>query len=162
VPRGRLFAIREQAWILGLTKVSTAQVVGLLPNILLHLKKNAPRKRNYYGFWQLQAHSLEETMRPLLFTLVAATLLTSAALAQTSSQSGPQNPPVKGTHDNNAYAPVAGANSFTMGEARSQIETKGYTNVMHLKKGADGVWRGTATKDGRSQQVSVDYQGNVN
>jgi hypothetical protein len=89
-------------------------------------------------------------------------MLTSAALAQTASDNGPQNPAVKGMHDNNSASPVAGANSFTMSEAKSQIEAKGYTHVMHLKKGKDGVWRGTATKDGQSGAVSVDYQGNVN
>ena len=101
-------------------------------------------------------------MRILITSLLAAGFLSSAALAQTSSANGPQNPAVKGMHDNNSASPVAGANSFTMGEAKSQIEAKGFTNVAHLKKGKDGVWRGTAMKDGQSQSVSVDYQGNVN
>lgn len=101
-------------------------------------------------------------MRILITSLFSAAMLTSAALAQTASDNGPQNPAVKGMHDNNSASPVAGANSFTMSEAKSQIEAKGYTHVMHLKKGKDGVWRGTATKDGQSGAVSVDYQGNVN
>jgi hypothetical protein len=100
-------------------------------------------------------------MRGLITFFFSAALLTSAALAQTSD-GGPQNAAVKGVHDNNSSTPVPGANSFTMSEAKSQIEAKGYTHVMHLKKGQDGVWRGTATKDGQSQSVSVDYQGNVN
>ena len=97
-------------------------------------------------------------------TVVIAAVLTlvgGAALAQ-DSQQGPANAAVKGMHDNNSSAPVAGANSFTMSEAKSQIEAKGYTHVIHLKKGKDGVWRGMATKDGKSGAVSVDYQGNVN
>jgi hypothetical protein len=98
----------------------------------------------------------------LLLTIVTAALLTSAAYAQTPSQNDPQNPAVKGMHDNNSAAPVAGANSFTMSEAKSQIEAKGYTHVSGLKKGKDGVWRGHATKDGTSGPVTVDYQGNVN
>ena len=101
-------------------------------------------------------------MRILLTTIMAAALMVGTASAQTDSQSAPQNPAVKGMHENNASAPVAGANSFTMSQAKSQIEAKGYTHVMHLKKGNDGVWRGTATKDGQSTDVSVDYQGNVN
>jgi hypothetical protein len=64
--------------------------------------------------------------------------------------------------DNNSSTPVAGANSFTMGQAKSAIEAKGYTSVAGLTKDKDGVWRGTATKDGHSGAVSVDYQGNVN
>ena len=58
--------------------------------------------------------------------------------------------------------PVAGANSFTMSEAKSQIEANGYTHVAGLKKDKDGVWRGMATKDGASGNVSVAYQGDVN
>ena len=101
-------------------------------------------------------------MRLFLKSLIAASLLTSAAYAQTLSQNGPQNPAVKGMHDNNSAAPVAGANSFTKSEAMSQIKAKGYTHVTGLKKGSDGVWRGKATKDGTAGPVSVDYQGNVN
>jgi hypothetical protein len=65
-------------------------------------------------------------------------------------------------HENNASAPVAGANSFTKKQATAQIEAKGYTHVTGLTKGKDGVWRGQASKDGQSGPVSVDYQGNVN
>ena len=102
-------------------------------------------------------------MRLLLTSLAAATLLTSMACAQTMpAQNGPQNPVVKGMHDNNSSTPVNGANSFTRSEAMSQIKAKGYSHITGLKKGSDGVWRGTATKDGKSGPVSVDYQGNVN
>ena len=58
-------------------------------------------------------------------------------------------------------APVAGANSFTEGQARSRIESNGFTNLSDLKKDDQGIWRATATKDGKSHTVSVDYQGNV-
>ena len=101
-------------------------------------------------------------MRLLLTAAMATVLMAGTASAQTDSQNGPQNPAVKGMHDNNASAPVAGSNSFTESQARSQIEAKGYTHVAHLHKGKDGVWRGTGTKDGQSGAVSVDYQGNVN
>jgi len=102
-------------------------------------------------------------MRLFAVTAAAATLFASVAFAQdTPAQSGPQNPAVKSTDQNNSSAPVAGANSFTMSQARSQIEAKGYTHVRHLKKDSSGVWRGTATKDGQAGPVSVDYQGNVN
>ncbi len=101
-------------------------------------------------------------MHLVLKSLFAASLLTSVAYAQTPSQDGPQNPAVKGMHDNNSSTPVAGANSFTKSEAKAQILAKGYTHVSGLKKGTDGVWRGKATKDGQSGPISVDYQGNVN
>jgi hypothetical protein len=61
----------------------------------------------------------------------------------------------------NPGAPVAGANSFTEGQAKSRIEAHGFTNVGGLKKDSDGVWRGTATQAGKSVRVSVDFQGNV-
>ena len=100
-------------------------------------------------------------MRHIVLTTAALSLVVSVAFAQPAQQ-GPQNPAVKSMHENNSSAPVAGANSFTMGEAKKQIEARGYTHVAKLKKDKAGVWRGTATKDGQSGPISVDYQGNVN
>ena len=54
-----------------------------------------------------------------------------------------------------------GRNSFTEGEAKSRIEKAGFSNISELKKDDNGVWRGRASKDGRSVDVSLDYQGNV-
>ena len=62
---------------------------------------------------------------------------------------------------NNAGAPVAGANSFTEGEARSRIESRGFAQVSGLKLDSEGVWRATANKDGKRVNVALDYQGNV-
>ncbi len=102
-------------------------------------------------------------MRHIILTTAALSMIASVAFAQdTPAQSGPQNPAVKEMHENNSSTPVTGANSFTRSEARSQIEAKGYTHVAGLKKDKDGVWRGMATKDGATGNVSVDYQGNVN
>jgi hypothetical protein len=94
--------------------------------------------------------------------MTAFAIMTSAAMAQTPAQQGPQNPAMKSMDQNNSSAPVAGANSFTRGEAIKRIEAKGYTKVTGLKKDENGVWRGMATKDGKSGPISVDYQGNVN
>ncbi len=98
--------------------------------------------------------------------LAATTALTpfafSRAFAQDTAQTGPQNPAVKGMHENNSMTPVKGANSFTRGEAQKQIEAKGYTHVAGLTKDKEGVWRGIAEKDGTTGPVTVDYQGNVN
>ena len=60
-----------------------------------------------------------------------------------------------------AAAPVKGANSFTLDEARRRIEAGGFTQVSGLKKDDDGIWRGQAMKDGASVSVFCDYQGNV-
>lgn len=61
----------------------------------------------------------------------------------------------------NPTAPVAGANSFTEGQAKSRIESKGFKSVSHLKKDDTGVWRGQAMQNDKTVNVSVDFQGNV-
>lgn len=95
-------------------------------------------------------------------SLAAALLLVSApVLAQTPAQSDPGNNAVNSPNQNNSSAPVAGANSFAEGQAKSRIEASGYNNVSSLKKDNDGVWRGTAQKGGSAVSVSVDFQGNV-
>lgn len=58
-------------------------------------------------------------------------------------------------------APVPGANSFTEGQARSRIEDRGFADVTELRKDEQGIWRAKAKKDGRSVNVSLDYQGNI-
>ena len=53
------------------------------------------------------------------------------------------------------------ANSFTQNEARRRIQKQGFTKVNGLKLDQQGIWRGMATKGGKSVGVSMDYQGNV-
>jgi putative membrane protein len=89
-----------------------------------------------------------------LLTLIAVAALTATAAAA-------QTPAVKSPSENNAAAPVPGANSFTEGQAKSRIEGAGYTDVSGLKKDDNGVWTGTAKKGGNSTTVKVDFQGNV-
>lgn len=101
--------------------------------------------------------------RVALVAMTLAVALDGASVfAQTPAQSGPQNPAIKSDSGNNSDMPVKGANSFTMGEARSHIMGGGYSHVTGLKKDNAGVWRGMATKDGKRVHVSVDYQGNIN
>jgi len=57
--------------------------------------------------------------------------------------------------------PASGANSFTEGQAKSRIETQGYTNISGLIKDDQGIWRGRAMKDGKSVNVSLDFHGDV-
>ena len=61
----------------------------------------------------------------------------------------------------NPAAPVPGANSFTEAQAKSAIEKAGYADVSALTKDDNGIWRGTASKDGKSTPIALDYQGNV-
>jgi len=103
-------------------------------------------------------------MRKLLLT-VAIMAIAMPAMAQKPSPPANRgaNTPAVNTPNSppNPGAPVAGANSFTEGQAKSRIEAHGFTNVGGLKKDSDGVWRGTATQAGKSVKVSVDFQGNV-
>jgi hypothetical protein len=101
------------------------------------------------------------------FAIVATLgLLAAGANAQNQNPpaaNGPQNSAINTANSSNQQvtAPVAGRNSFTEGEAKSRIEKMGFTNVSDLKKDDQGVWRGQATKNGQTADVSVDYQGNV-
>ena len=70
-------------------------------------------------------------------------------------------PAVVNPNANNPGAPAAGANSFTEGQAKSRIESAGYSNVSGLTKDKDGIWRGKASKAGKAVDVALDYQGNV-
>jgi hypothetical protein len=74
---------------------------------------------------------------------------------------GPSNPAIRTEEGNNASRPVAGANSFTEGEAKSRIESRGFTNVSELMKDDNGIWRGRAQQNGRNVNVALDFQGNV-
>jgi hypothetical protein len=101
-------------------------------------------------------------MPKLAFTLALVLVGLSCAHAQNPpAQSSPNNPAVSTTGRNNADHPVAGANSFTEGQARSRIEASGFSEVSGLNKDNNGVWRGKAKKDGKNVEVSLDFQGNV-
>lgn len=89
-----------------------------------------------------------------VLALAGAIALALPALAQTQ----PSSPPPAATAPT---APVAGANSFTEGQARSRIEAAGYTNVTDLQKDDQGVWRGRAMRNGAETMVGLDFQGNV-
>lgn len=60
-----------------------------------------------------------------------------------------------------AGAPFKGANSFTEGQAKDRALSHGLTDVGALKKDDDGIWRGTASQDGKPVEVAVDFKGNV-
>jgi hypothetical protein len=101
-------------------------------------------------------------MRKRMIIVAALALSAGAAFAQNPpAQPGPNNPAVNTSRTNNANQPVAGANSFTEGQAKSRMESSGYSNVSDLKKDDKGVWRGKAMKDGKSTEISLDFQGNV-
>lgn len=99
-----------------------------------------------------------------IFALVALLAVIGTANAQNQNppaNPGPGNSAINSNTGNNPGAPVAGANSFTEGQAKSRMELNGLSNVSDLKKDDNGVWRGKAMKGGKSVDVSLDFQGNV-
>jgi len=97
---------------------------------------------------------------------LAAAMLIAAPVAFAQDASKPANtdantPAVATPGTTNLNAPVEGANSFTEEQARKRILDAGFTEVTGLQKDGQGVWRGKATKNGKSNDVSLDFQGNV-
>lgn len=101
-------------------------------------------------------------MKKLAFGLAVLCLAAPTAFAQSETPKTSQTTPaVSGSGDTNPGAPVAGKNSFTEAQAKSRIEDSGYRDVSGLKLDDQGVWRATASKDGKQGNVSLDFQGNV-
>jgi hypothetical protein len=57
--------------------------------------------------------------------------------------------------------PRSTVHALTQDQAMAQIEAKGYSNVLGLRRDALGIWRGKAEKDGLAGNVTLDREGNV-
>ncbi|MDM9625206.1 PepSY domain-containing protein [Rhizobium sp. S152] len=99
-------------------------------------------------------------MKKIVLATAGLLLVATGAFAQSETPSTSQTTPAVNT-EHNAGAPVAGKNSFTEDQAKSRIEEAGYKDVAGLKLDDQGVWRATASKDGKPAKVSLDFQGNV-
>jgi hypothetical protein len=95
--------------------------------------------------------------------LVLSTIGVGHVFAQTTTPAPSTMPPAIATSSTNSTtaAPVAGANSFTMAQAKKRMEDQGYTQVSGLAKDDKSIWRGHAMKDGKAVDVALDYQGNI-
>jgi len=100
-------------------------------------------------------------MKRIALALGALSILSSAYAQEATKPATEAETPAVATPDTKPAAPVPGANSFTEGQAKERIEGKGYSDVMALTKGEDGIWNATAMKDGKSLNVKLDYQGNI-
>jgi hypothetical protein len=102
-------------------------------------------------------------MRNLLLAAAIVAIAAPAVAQQTPPANRDANTPAVNTPNSppNPGAPVAGANSFTEGQAKARIEEKGFKSVSGLQKDANGVWRGKADQNGKPVNVSIDFQGNV-
>jgi putative membrane protein len=103
-------------------------------------------------------------MTRLIYASIAAvSLFAFTAQAQTTAPAAPAptvvTPPLAKVPD--VGAPLPGSNSFTEAQATARIVELGYTNVSGLAKDSDGVWRGTATKDGKITNFALDFKGNI-
>jgi hypothetical protein len=102
--------------------------------------------------------------RTLLAAALAGLLVSGAAFAQDAANNTSPNPPAvaSGHADSKtSAAPVAGKNSFTREQAAKRLKDHGYSAVKGLTKDDQGVWHGTATKNGAPVSVTLDYQGNI-
>ncbi len=111
-------------------------------------------------------------LKPVAYA-TAALLLLAACNQKTAENTDRTNGPVVSASEqprNEAVdtqpttaetGPTPGANSYTEAQAKSAIESAGYTAVGPLTQNADGLWQGKASKDGIETQVSVDYKGAV-
>ena len=106
-------------------------------------------------------------MRKMIIAAALVAIAIPAWAQQSPSARPPANPdantPAVNTPNSppNPGAPAAGANSFTESQAKSRIESNGFSQVSDLKKDDSGVWRGKATKGGKTMNVTLDFQGNV-
>jgi hypothetical protein len=55
--------------------------------------------------------------------------------------------------------PAAKGSLFNEKQARTHLLHLGYTDVSGLTKDENGVWHGSATKDGNARTVAVDIKG---
>ena len=102
-------------------------------------------------------------MKKLLLAAAFVGASTLGAFAQTSTAPATDGdtPAIATPDDKNATAPVEGANSFTEDQVKERLVEAGYTDVTGLKLDDKGVWRGTGTKDGKSVNLALDFQGNI-
>ena len=98
-------------------------------------------------------------MNKLICTAALAMAITTGALAQ--SEPVKSTAMVKHAHTVNDGGAEAGRNSFTQEQAREHIANSGFTAVSPLTKGDDGVWRGSARKQGHIVNVALDFKGNI-
>ena len=101
--------------------------------------------------------------RILSGAVVLGIVSTGSVFAQTAPPSSSTAPPAVATANTNntTAAPVPGANSFTMAQAKKRLEDQGYTQVSALAKDSNSIWRGHAMKGGKAVDVSLDYKGNI-
>lgn len=96
--------------------------------------------------------------RHVIAAILAASLATGASA---QSASGSHNPAIKHPTAHGVATPAKGRNSFTEAQARRRLEKAGFSAVSRLAKDRNGVWQGTAVRNGTKATVMLDYKGNI-
>lgn len=114
-------------------------------------------------------------MRSVLLGIAVVGIIAGSAMAQNyPSGAGPSTaqtapaptaqsapPPSSTSEKATAGATANVAPITTAAQAKSRIESSGFTNVSSLMKDRAGIWHGTAMKDGMPVRIALDVQGNV-
>lgn len=95
------------------------------------------------------------------FSVALCSAATFAQSAPVTHADAPANAALKDADVHMSAKAASGANSFTEAQARDRIAKGGLTNISDLVKNKDGIWQGTATKNGKKVHVALDYKGNV-
>jgi len=90
-----------------------------------------------------------------MLRMLIITAALAAPLALPATAEAPQNPAATNTTQQHKLK----GNLFNEQQAREHLSRLGYTGISNLSKDENGTWRGTATKDGKLQQVAVDVKG---
>jgi hypothetical protein len=108
-------------------------------------------ERSWRSFvWQ---HSTKERIMRII--IAAAALAALAACGQTTKTTAP---PETTTTEVTTPAPPAVV-VITEADARSRLETDGYTNVTGLVQNPNGSWSATGTRNGQTTQVTIGENG---
>ena len=93
-------------------------------------------------------------MRLVAMTAAACSLFACVALAQ--------EVPAQSAAPAAAESNLPGTTVFSEAQARTHVESRGYTRLRRMEKGADGLWSGTANKGGILGPFSIEKMGKVN
>jgi hypothetical protein len=89
-----------------------------------------------------------------LMAIWLLSLVATSALAQTT-QSPTTDPPIPLSRS------IGPAKGYSEADAKSRFEARGYSNVHGLHRDAFGIWHGTATRNGKTLKLSLDFEGTV-
>ena len=92
--------------------------------------------------------------------IIAGAIVLNVAPARSQATNNVGNEAVKDRSPHMTASASNGANSFTHDQAQDRLAKAGYV-VSSLTKDKHGVWRGSATKSGKTVNVGLDFKGNI-